>query len=325
MSDRITAPGFYPDFPVKAYHADPAPTPSLTASLAQMMFDKSPRHVWANHPRLNPRWEPSEHKKFAMGNAFHAILLKAGKELAVAPFANWTTKDAKAFRDAAIAAGKVPILEEQNERAREMTEACLDYLASMKDDDDKPLIADWQQGAGTGELMIAWSEKGGYWYRRLIDWMPKHGRVVWDVKTTEASAAPHAVSDKLVKEGWCMAAAMTERGLNSLDRNLAGRRRYRYLCQETDYPYVLTVSDLTEADMTIGRKMLAMADDRWRECLDAGPGLEHWPGYGDSILRPEIPAWVETRFLGREIDHEESRKVRAQPMKVPAADHIMGG
>ena len=42
------------------YHADPAPEPSLSRSLAHTLLTRSPRHAWQAHPRLNPAWLPDE-------------------------------------------------------------------------------------------------------------------------------------------------------------------------------------------------------------------------------------------------------------------------
>lgn len=39
--------------PSAEYHADPAPEPSLSATLAKLLISRSPRHAWMASPRLN--------------------------------------------------------------------------------------------------------------------------------------------------------------------------------------------------------------------------------------------------------------------------------
>ena len=306
---RISEPGIFANMSIRDYFADPCPTPSLTQSIAKILIDKSPRHAWAAHPRLNPEWEADEPTKFIMGNAAHWHLIGRGKDVVVVEQDSWRSNAAKEAREKALAAGKIAVLREQFDRAGDMAEAALDQLS------DLGLIDDWNPKNGAGEVVLAWREPGGFWYRTMIDWLPKHCGVIYDYKTTEASASPQKLPSKMADDGWCIQAAMHERGLNVLDLNNVGRRKHRFVCQECEYPYALTVTEITEAPMTIGRKMLAYADERWRICLDAGTHREAWPGYGVDIQRPEMPSWAETRWLNREIEHEERR--RAAPALMP--------
>lgn len=311
MPDRITKPGIYPDFPINDYHADPAPTPSLTQSLAKLLVDRSPRHAWVAHPRLNPEFERDEATKFDIANVAHAYLIGRGKQIAVIHAEDWRTKLAKEAREKAIAEGRLPVLEEQNERAREMADAAVKQLTQMG------LGADWNPKSGAGEVVIAWNEAGGYWYRSMIDWLPKDGRIVYDLKTTRASASPEAVRAKLFDDGWDIQAAMHERGLNVLDPSNTGRRKHRFVCIECEPPFALTVNELPEAVMVMGRKRLDMAIARWCACLDVGTHLEAWPAYGLEINRPEYPDWAEKRVLDREVADDVRRPAPAPQLMPP--------
>jgi len=75
MTNRITEPGIY-DIPETDYHADPIAEPSLSSSIAKILLARSPRHAWANHPRLNPNQEPETRREFDFGSAAHAMLLE---------------------------------------------------------------------------------------------------------------------------------------------------------------------------------------------------------------------------------------------------------
>src|SRR5215831_5713580 len=45
-------PGVYA-MPAAQYHADPCPTPSLSASIIKLICLDSPAHAWTAHPKLN--------------------------------------------------------------------------------------------------------------------------------------------------------------------------------------------------------------------------------------------------------------------------------
>jgi hypothetical protein len=287
----ITQPGIYADMPSADYFADPCPSPSLTQSLAKLLIDRSPRHVWHAHPRLNSAYEPDESTRFSVGNAAHWHLIGRGKQLAVVDAADWRTKDAKNERERLRGEGLVPVLREQYERAGDMAEAALDQLAALG------LADEWHPDAGIGEAVIAWRD-GAIWMRAMIDWLPHHRRIVWDYKTTQASAAPHALANKMAADGWCIQAAMHERGLDALDPGNAGRRRHLFVCQECEPPYALTVSEIPEGALHIGRAQLAHAKAAWDACMASG----HWPGYPLEIVVPDYPDFMANRWFDREVE-----------------------
>jgi PDDEXK-like domain of unknown function (DUF3799) len=320
---QITEPGLYLEYNVNDYHRDPCPAPSLTQSIAKILAGPddertSPHHAWAAHPRLNPNWVPNEDTKFNIGNCAHAILLGRGRQIVIAPFENWRKDAARAMRDEAEAVGKMCVLAEQYERAGKMANVALDRLAQYEDGAGRPLVSDWNKDRGAAEVMAAWSE-GDVWFRQLIDWLPAHGQAVYDYKTTKAKAAPHRVPAKMANDGWAIQAAMLERGLNMFDPVNAGRRKYRFVCQEVTFPYELTVTEVPESAMTIGRAQLEEALELWRACMAIGTHEAAWPGYGVEILRPEYPKWAEARWD----EHKLQREVEREQML--EHDHLMGG
>lgn len=291
---RITEPGLYPDISTTDYHADPCPDPSLTQSIAKTLLDKSPLHAWWRSPRLNPQYVESDEKKFDVGTVAHKHLLGRGRDIAVIEADDYRTKAAQTARAEAITAGKSPVLAHQNERAIAMVRAVREQLRGAGPDAFRE---------GQGEVMIAWRD-GGIWCRSLIDWLTADKRVVWDLKTTLASAAPLAIPMKMAADGWPIQAAMHERGLNARNPENAGRRKHRFVCVECEEPYALTVTEIPEGAMTMGRKMLEMAMHIWRDCVTTN----RWPGYPTDIQRPEYPAFREAQWLAREIEAEQRKQ-----------------
>jgi hypothetical protein len=297
MTFRITAPGIFLDVPTADYFADPALSPSLTQSVAKILLAKSPLHAWHAHPRLNPDYRHDDDTKFDVGNVAHKLMIGRGKEIVMLEFDDWRTKAAKEARDMAASAGKFAVLGKQYARAEAMVRAAREQLELRGLGD---LFAD---GHGNGEVVTAWQE-GDTWMRQMIDWLTLDGRTFADFKTTGESAAPHALARKMASDGWPIQAAMGERGLDAVDPANAGRRRYLFVVQEDTKPYALTVAEIGEGALTMGRKMLDMAVTIWRDCMKR----DRWPGYPEEIARPDYPGWAETEWLNREIEHDERRK-----------------
>lgn len=299
---HITLPGFYPNMPAAQYHADPCTDPSLSSSIAKVLIDQSPQHAWYSHPRLNPSHKESDDAKFDLGSAAHAILFGAGRELCVIDEEDYRKTAAKASRDDAIANGLQPILARQHQQAIEMAaithrnlsmvEGCEDFFGSEAD------------GVHVfNELMIAWHDEGGIWCRALIDRLciSKDAMTVYDLKTTGTSAAPHEVGRYQYNMHHEIQAAFYERGLQTLISSpVADRLKVRFIVQETDKPYALTVN---EVDLTIGRKEVSQAVHMWGSCLKA----KNWPGYPRQVLKQYMPGFMETKWLEREANDPSIR------------------
>jgi hypothetical protein len=128
----------------------------------------------------------------------------------------------------------------------------------------------------------------GIWLRAMIDWLTPDQREVWDYKTSGMSASPYATGKQMASGGWHVQAAMHERILDALDPHGAGRRHHYFVCQENEPPYALTVNEIGEAALTIGRKQIDYAMKLWAHCLtkkdwpatrcaSSGPSSRHGP------------------------------------------------
>jgi hypothetical protein len=288
---KITEPGIYRGVTEADYRADPCPSPSLTQSLVKVLIERSPQHAWTECPRLNPQFEYDDDTKFDLGNIAHRLILGRGKEIEVLPFADWRKKEAQEAREAAADRGCIAVLQHQFEQATEMV---ADAWSQLKRHEDRDAFTN-----GAGEVMIAWQEDG-IWFRSLIDWLHDDLRTIDDFKTTGMSVAPHVIGLRAEAGGWHIQAAFIERGLDALDPDGAGRRRYRFIAQETDKPHALTSMHMNEYWMTMGRKKVGAGISLWRSAVENN----RWPGYPNRAVVPEYPGFKEKQWLDRELNGE---------------------
>jgi len=294
---KITQPGIYRGIDTADYFADPCPQPSLSQSLCKILLERSMGKVKESHPRLAaPVDEDDEAEKYvkaqAIGNAAHKLMIGRGKEIEIIQFGDFRKNDAKDLRDAAIADGRVPILEKHFGAAERMVAAARDQLSRHKDRDAFT--------AGAGEVALIWQD-GDIWCRALVDWLHDDLRTVDDYKTSGMSMAPHVIGLRAQAAGWEIQAAFIERGLDALDPDGRGRRLFRFIGQEQDgLPHALTSMHMDEHWMTMGRKKVAAAMAKWRVSLR----LDRWPLYGNQPVVPEYPGFKESQWLDREMSGE---------------------
>lgn len=304
-------------FSAEEYHADPAPEPSLSSSVANRLLNRSPLHAWISHPRLNPAWEPEENSKMDFGTLAHIILLGKGREIITVEADDWRSATAQATRKWAREKGKLCCLVREYQQADEMVMAARDQLQMIDDCHDA-----FVQGKGVAEQVIMWEEldAGGQnpvWCRSMLDWMEnrrKSGHVViYDYKTTAMELNPRTVGAHLYNMEYEIPAAMYERGLERvLGPDVGGLVVFRFVFQEKDPPYLLQVVELDAAGKTIGRKKVSTALNLWRRCMMEG----RWPAWPTRIIEAEMPSYQEDRWLKREIAEADMETAGDDPYMI---------
>lgn len=288
-SGRSTAalrPGIHPGIPPGRYYADPCEKPSLTASIAKVLCDRSPLHAWWAHPRLNPDYEREEAAKFDLGTAAHAMLLQGIDACMPVDAPDWRTKVAKEQRDEIRNWGRIPLLTEQWERVTELVESVKFELGQF----DPPALTD-----GKPEQTLVWKEQGVI-CRGRMDWLRDDLTVFEDLKTTARDAQPLSwTSRRLWDLGLDVQAAFYQRGL----KHLTGKDvEPRFLLVESTPPYAVSVLGLAPSALELAHEKVQWAIDTWRKCV----ATDTWPGYPRQIAYAELPAWqalkwAEERYL----------------------------
>ncbi len=303
---KITKPGVYADIPPEIYHADPCPEPSLSASIAWTLIDRSPLHAWVKHPRLNPDFETEDKTVFDLGSAAHNMVLRQDswrEDIVVIDKPDWRSKPAREERDEAREAGRHPVLRDQYEN--------LDRMVSVL---ERHPQAGRAFTGGTPEVSLFWKDPDtGIWMRCRPDYAPAKPTDPWpDYKTTQEGRPDRWDRRFTLDHGGVMRSAFYEEGIRRC-YGVESPTLY-YVVQEIAAPYAVTVRvvDSDSELMKIGRAMLHKAITFWAESLKTG----RWPGYPlTGILA--LPGWAENQWSVEYADW--------MPKAAAASDAIPGG
>lgn len=271
------------------YHADPCPAPSLSSSIAKLLVNKSPRHAWCAHPRLNPDYRPDNDQKFDLGSAFHTLYLGAGAQVVSIDAADWRTNAAKDARAAARKAGKIPMLSRQLGSAKSMVDA-----VKAQVDQHKEAAAAF--ATGLPERVITWKEDNGIWCRARLDWMPETGPAYPDLKSTEASASPEQWGRGIMFNIGCdIQDAFYRRGLRKL--GICDDAFLLFVVAELEGPdHLMATHRCGMSAMAIGDRKVEIAIELWRACLERN----RWPGYTQQTAWQDPPPWHDQQWADRE-------------------------
>ena len=269
---EITGPGVY-DMPEDQYHA----RPELSHSGMKLLLQPSCPYLY--------KWEkahpPAPKKEFDFGKALHAIILGSGAEIEELDFDNFLTNAAKAAKQAAYDAGKIPILKKHVAHLRAMAWQIQHHPVA------KLLFAD-----GKPEQSLFWNDRRtGLSLRARLDWLPEpcDGRlVIPDLKSTTAvdvASLEKAVYEfKYHSQGalYRDAAIALELGDRDTVVNL--------VFQMKNAPYLVHVVQLMPVDLQLGAARNREAIDTYRRCVEQ----DYWPGY-DEVSDIQMPGWAQIR------------------------------
>ncbi|PYE25058.1 PDDEXK-like uncharacterized protein DUF3799 [Rhizobium sp. PP-CC-3A-592] len=317
-SETIVEPGLY-RMSEASYHADAAPTPSLSRSIALKLIDESPRHAFTAHPRLN-RQEPEEKPNSnirEIGSAAHALLLNQPTEIRVIDAKDYKGGKAQAARKEAQAEGAIPLLLADHKTALAMVAKA----RALFIDSEHPALRGLADPAGTSsnllnEVTAAWIDPcGDHWARARIDRLDvaPDRLTILDYKTTGMQVSPQAVSRTLYNNTYHFQDAFYRRGIRRLfpqiDRHEM-KLDFLFIMQEQEAPHEVSVVRVDNGGRLIGEKMVSNAFLLWRKCM----AENRWPGYPTEILTAEMPAYIDTSWSSREIEDPRLQGLGFDPM-----------
>lgn len=280
----------------KEYHADPCAAPSLSQSIAHIIVSQSPLHGWMQHPRLGKAAnedgidddDDNKDRKQAIinGKIIHKLLLGKGQDIAVVDAKDWRTNAAKAERDGARAAGRIPIL---THKYRDLVDAS-DFIRDRLVEIGYPLN-------GESEVTFEWTadgERGPVTCRSRMDHVHFDNRLIIDVKKIR-SASPLVVSRHIYDYGYDVQDHAYKRCLAQHLGCAFEDVRMVFLFVEEKPPYAITPVELSPAFAEIGRLRWERGLLTWEKCLLTNK----WPDYADGKLITIDPQpYVLTKEIG---------------------------
>lgn len=264
---KITASGIYRNVPMEIYHSDCCDGPSISSSGLREIAppDGCPIKYWDNS-YLNPDRAPEETKDhFSLGKAVHTLLLGEDgfrDQFVIRPeeYPDYRTKDARAWRDEQIKAGKTVLLPS----ALEQIEGMANHVA--KDQTFVDLLR------GDVERSVIYKDpKTGVWVKTRPDSIPAD-TVIADLKTT-ADASDRGCALSIRKFSYHMQLALAGSAIKEVRGTTI--RDHVLLFIEPKRPYAYNIKPVDIQYIELGERQNRAALNIFSECWNAG----FWPTY----------------------------------------------
>ena len=260
-------PEIYTDLPMAEY----LDAPAVSASIIKAIITRCPRAAWYES-WLNPNRKRETSKEMDAGTIAHGILLE-GSEADVQVIdpsdhpnakgggvaTGWTNNSVRAARDAAIAAGKIPVLVDGMQEIRAMVAAAKSFIESLRLSEPAIWRA-FQPGGGQSELTIIWDDAGTR-CRIRPDRIATDHKLIVDYKTGGTSAEPDLWGrTQMVRMGYYTSAAFYRRGIESA---FGETPDYVWLVQEQAAPYLCSLVGLDPHAAELGARKIEHGLSLW--------------------------------------------------------------
>jgi len=254
--------GFHHDLDEELYHSD---ANSLSSTGAKTIL-KSPAlfRYQQDHP---------EHKDaYDVGTAFHTKTLGVGPEIAVWDGPSFYSKAGREFQAAARAEGKTPITAADDAHTTGMAQEVHNSAVAARWLSGDPEVSAFAPDALTGVMR-----------RGRFDILG--GTFLADLKSTK-DASPEAFSKSAAQFRYHQQAAWYLDIASHLGHPALGMA---FIVVEKTPPYFLSVIELDEEAIELGRSLNARALDIYARCLETGT----WPGYTPGgYATVSLPRWA---------------------------------
>lgn len=262
----------------------------LSPSTAKILLRKSPLIAWTMH-RHGGDVSKEDTEAQTRGRILDRMLLGVGPELVVIDAKDYRTNAAKADRDAAEAAGKLPILVGKLDAYNEVVDA---WRAQLEERGCNILM-------GIIQKRLEWISDGVPCCGKP-DSIVTEGRVtIYDLKAVE-DASDEAIVRATVNYGWDIQAAAYVEGVESTTPELAGRVEYKLVACESERAsaFSVNVKPMGRSMLELGARKWARAKHIWGECLRAGK----WPGYAGTPV--EATQWQLSDEMERSMGESDA-------------------
>jgi hypothetical protein len=271
-------PGFL-DISRQEYNADPCPEPALSQSIAHILIAQNESQAWAYHVKGGGLKRKAT-SAMDRGNRIEGLMKLGTTEVVVSPYAEYRTKEAREWRDAQVAAGRVPVKPGEQD---EEIEAAKGILARLKDEYGITF-------PGRKQQPVIW-QSNGVWCKGLLDHWDEP--TIDDLKIAE-TVHPDAIASKFETYGYDIQWAAYTEAVETIRPDLAGRVRMRFLFAEPKPPYEVVVCEPDGEMRALGKLKWERAKLRWGQCL----AERRFPGYANGrILRIAPKPWNVAKMM----------------------------
>ena len=278
-------PGLYPEITHDAYLADPCDSPSLSSSCAHAIVSQSPLHAWHGHPKLGNGERGESTSEMDFGTLMHALVLGGGGPNIVSVEADdWRTKAAKEARDAARAAGKLPVLARKLEPALKLADTLRGRLA-----------AKGIKFEGQSEVTAVW-RKDGVLCRARFDHMLTVRPVIYDLKFLNC-ADPVAFGATAARSGYDIQRAAYVEAYETLLPAAAGRVEFIFIVVESSPPWPFSLIQADGSMRELGERRWKRGREVWARCLESGT----WPSYSNDVVSVGVPEWALSQDMAAQM------------------------
>lgn len=261
-------PGLVHNLSDEDYHADPVPGGSLSSTLARLLTDHVPAKGYERWRNRKPT------RAMNLGKAAHAHALGAGPQLIVWEH-DGRTKEGKAER-AEVAElldteAAVAVTQDEHAQILGMAAALLavPVVRAIIEESEAEVSGFWQEGQ--------------VWCRARYDLL---GPLAHDYKTC-LDASRRGFSKQMARYGYHQQGEFYQRGLQAIGHP-AGDRPMRFICQETEPPYLVQIHTPDDEALSIARDLNDRAIRIYAEATTSGK----WPGFEQLVAEPApLPAF----------------------------------
>ena len=205
---------------------------------------------------------------------------------------SFRTKEAKAFRDDAIAQGKIVMTQAEMEKAKRAASIIrTDPIAG-------PIIKK------SKKQVVLLSQVKGVNFKGLVDLVPENEPCLYDLKTI-SDFSVGGISKAIQSFGYHIQAALYLKLWNTLHPD-DQRKKFRFIWQSSSSPYEVAITELPAFDIEAGSEWAAFQINRLTEAQNKNK----WPNIvGDKIAIIGRPGYAEFK------DIEEMDELPTAPTK----------
>lgn len=271
------------------YHAHPA----FNQSTACRLVNESPRHAFEYRrvQKLRQGHEDPKHtREREIGTVTHKLVLGSTTGFHEINHDDYRKKGAQEWRSDCERQSITPILSCDLDKARRAATAIREQLAEefgIELDGESERVIIWDHDLRNNGAVLQCKAK--------LDHVRRDGLTIIDVKTGQ-DANPKQLVRRILDQGYHVQAACYVEALESTERYKIGRVTFIDAFIETEGLAMCVPVEIAGGLLELGQRAWDGSCFTWHHCQQEG----FYPGYTQSILRPEAPPWALQQEMARD-------------------------